>query len=44
MGRNGLVLFDQLYHWFDPILGYQPPLMPWIATPSDVPAVVDWMK
>ncbi|XP_036417479.1 adhesion G protein-coupled receptor E3-like [Colossoma macropomum] len=25
-------------------LGYQPPLAPWTATPSDFPAVDDWMK
>lgn len=29
---------------FHCILGYQPPLFPWDASPTDVPAVDEWFK
>ena len=43
IAQNSLVSSSTGLTPFQCIYGYQPPLSPWSALPSDVPAVDDWM-
>uniref|UniRef100_A0A8B9HPR9 Gypsy retrotransposon integrase-like protein 1 n=1 Tax=Astyanax mexicanus TaxID=7994 RepID=A0A8B9HPR9_ASTMX len=44
LAQNSLISSTTKMTPFQCFLGYQPPIMPWSAEPSDIPAVDDWMR